>query len=254
MRRCRIARALVLTAALSSSVAVASTAAAQGGSTPAGPRQADVERLVSQLKLGHSRVTVEVHGAIVVLSGTIETLWQKRQLVDAVRKLAGVAQVDSTLELVKAESDAQLAAAVTKAVRGYELLTLYDFIDGAVKNAVVTLTGAVTNPKKHDDLVERIEKIPGVRDFTDHITVLPLSPLDDQTRVTIADRIYSDPMFDHYSATDPPIHVIVDHGRVTLIGIVLSDIERRKAESLARTAPNVFTVTNQIQLASEIRR
>jgi hypothetical protein len=43
------------------------------------------------------------------------------------------------------------------------------------------------------------------------------------------------PFWNYAIQVDPPIHVIVRHGRVTLTGVVISEVERRKAEVMART-------------------
>ena len=66
------------------------------------------------------------------------------------------------------------------------------------------------------------------------LTVLPVSSSDDRIRTVIATQIYRDPLFVNYSRVNPPIHVIVEHGHVTLIGIVGSQVDRQKAEAVAR--------------------
>jgi osmotically-inducible protein OsmY len=52
---------------------------------------------------------------------------------------------------------------------------------------------------------------------------------------------------------NPPIHVVVDNGYVTLSGVVNSEVERRKAETIARSAFSVFSVDNQLGLDREMR-
>jgi len=116
----------------------------------------------------------------------------------------------------------------------------------------VALNGAVTMPIKQDEIIELLEKTPGVRDIKNGLTVLPVSPSDDRIRVVIANQIYRDPLFVNYSRVNPPIHVIVEHGHVTLIGIVTSQIDRQKAEAIAHMVPGVFSVDSQIRLASEV--
>ena len=46
---------------------------------------------------------------------------------------------------------------------------------------------------------------------------------------------------------NPPIHVIVQHGRVTLTGFVISEVERRKAEVIARGVFGVLGVDNKLR-------
>ena len=77
--------------------------------------------------------------------------------------------------------------------------TIYDSVEGRVRNAVVTLiTGAVTNPDKQAEITEMIEKIRGVQDLKNGLT-LPVSPSDDRIRAAIANQIYRDPLFSNYS-------------------------------------------------------
>jgi hyperosmotically inducible periplasmic protein len=215
--------------------------------------KAQIEREIGDLKLGSSRITVAVHDHVVTLDGTAPTLWLKRQVIDRARKTSGIEQVDATIEIARAESDERLAAEVGKRLRNYERYTVYDFVDGRVRDAVVMLVGAVTNPVKQDEIVELIEKTPGVRDLKNGLTVLPVSPSDDQIRTVIANQIYRDPMFVNYSRVNPPIHVIVEHGHVTLVGIVRSQMDRQKAEAVARGISGVFSVNDQIRLESEVQ-
>jgi hyperosmotically inducible protein len=215
--------------------------------------KSEVERKIADLKLRSSRVTVGVHDHIVTLDGNVPTLWLKREIIDRARKTEGIVQVDATIDIARAESDEKLAAEVGKRLRNYARYTVYDFVDGRVRDAVVTLTGAVTMPLKQDEITELLEKTPGVRDIKNGLIVLPVSPSDDRIRTVIANQIYRDPNFVNYSRANPPIHVVVEHGHVTLIGIVTSQIDRQKAEAAARMVPGVFSVKNQILLSSEVQ-
>jgi hyperosmotically inducible protein len=238
---------------LSVPVFVPAVALAQKAPATDAQLKTEIERKIGDLKLRSSRVTVSVHDHVVTLDGTVPTLWLKRDVIDRARKTNGIVQVDATIEIARAESDEQLAAEVGKRLRNYARYTVYDFVDGRVRDAVVTLNGAVTMPIKQDEITELLEKTPGVRDIKNGLTVLPVSPSDDRIRVVIANQIYRDPMFVNYSRVNPPIHVIVEHGHVTLIGIVTSQIDRQKAEAVAHMVPGVFSVNNQIRLASEVQ-
>jgi hyperosmotically inducible protein len=245
-------------------VVIASLAFATGASVRAqsddSQLKAQIERKVSDLKLGRSRVTVMVADHVVTLDGTVPTLWDKMQIIDFARKLDGITEVRSTIDIPKAESDTQLAQEVGKQIRGYSRFTVFDYVDGNVKNGVVTLSGAVTiSPvagivDKVAQLSERIEKIRGVRELDNQIKVLPTSPSDDQIRYTIAAQIYGDPLFRQYSTANPPVHVIVNAGKVQLIGIVALPLERQKAYEIARSVEGVYEVDNKIQTAAELKR
>jgi osmotically-inducible protein OsmY len=71
---------------------------------------------------------------------------------------------------------------------------------------------------------------------------------DDQIRYAAAVRIYNDPLFWNYAIqVNPPIHIVVKHGRVTLSGVVISEVERRKAEQIARSIFGVLSVENKLR-------
>jgi len=51
---------------------------------------------------------------------------------------------------------------------------------------------------------------------------------------------------------NPPIHIVVENGRVTLTGVVRSDVDRVLARSLA-TAFGAFSVTNDLKTDAEVQ-
>jgi osmotically-inducible protein OsmY len=154
------------------------------------------------------------------------------------------------LTIPKAESDLVLAREVSDRIRHYDLYTVYDVVDGFVRNGAVRLAGAVTEPKKAADIFERIAKLRGVQAIDNQIEVLPTSQSDDRLRVRIATAIYSDEAFVNYSRVDPPIRVIVNNGHVTLVGVVRAELERFKAESITRMIPGVLAFENKVQVPS----
>jgi hyperosmotically inducible protein len=81
--------------------------------------------------------------------------------------------------------------------------------------------------------------------------VLPVSIQDDRLRTSLARQIYLDPVFSRYAVhVNPPIHIVVERGRVTLTGAVNSQVERQKAEMIARQTFGVFGVENRLRIDS----
>ena len=210
----------------------------------------DVQQRLKGLDLGPSGLTVEVQDGAVTLSGTVPTLWVKEEAVKRARKASNVQSLVADLTIPKAESDLVLAREVSDRIRQYDLYTVYDVVDGFVRNGAVRLAGAVTEPKKAADLFERIAKVRGVQAIDNQIEVLPASQSDDRLRVRIATAIYSDQVFVNYSRVDPPIRVIVNNGHVTLVGAVRAELERFKAESITRMIPGVLAFDNKVQVPS----
>jgi osmotically-inducible protein OsmY len=210
----------------------------------------DVQQRLKGLDLGPSGLTVDVQDGVVTLSGSVPTLWVKDEAVKRARKASNVQSLVSDLTVPKAENDLALAREVADRIRHYDLYSVYDNIDGSVRNGAVRLAGAVTEPKKATDILERIAKLRGVQAIDNHVEVLPVSQSDDRLRVRIATAIYSDPAFENYSRVDPPIRVIVNNGHVTLVGVVRAELERFKAESLTRMIPGVLAFENKVQVPS----
>ena len=134
----------------------------------------------------------------------------------------------------------------------YPQFTIFDSVNAQVQDGVVTLTGKVTMPYKRDELAKRIARVEGVRQVRNDIAVLPTSMFDDDLRFQIARAIYGHSSFWSYgSMTNPPIHVIVENGRVTLEGVVNNNVERMLARSIA-TSSSAFSVTNNLKTDAEV--
>jgi osmotically-inducible protein OsmY len=150
--------------------------------------------------------------------------------------------------------DIRIADEVTRTVRQYPQFTIFDDVNGRVDAGVVTLDGKVTMPYKKADIERLVSKIDGVRELKSTIQALPVSPYDDQLRSRIARAIYGNPSFWNYAAmARPPIHIIVDHGHVTLTGVVNSEVDRMLARSLA-TGQGELSVKNDLRTDAEMAR
>jgi hyperosmotically inducible protein len=149
--------------------------------------------------------------------------------------------------------DVRLADEIGRSLTGYAQLTIFDDINAQVENGAVVLAGKVTMPFKKNDLEKRIARIDGVRSLRNEISVLPVSTFDDQLRYRVARAIYGNPSFWNYAAmANPPIHIIVERGHVTLAGVVNSNVERMLARSMA-TGLGEFSVTNALKTDAETR-
>ena len=136
----------------------------------------------------------------------------------------------------------------------YPHFTIFDSVDAQIDHGVVTLTGKVTMPYKRDDLEKRVSKLPSVTNVINKISVLPASQFDDDLRLAIARAIYSNGNFQPYAfMANPPIHIIVEHGRVTLAGVVNSDVDRVLARSIASNFL-AFDIKNELKTDAEVKQ
>ena len=151
-------------------------------------------------------------------------------------------------------SEIRLLDEVAKKVNTYAWFTVFDDVNASLDNGVVTLTGKVTMPYKRNEIANRVAKVDGIREVHNKIEVLPVSQMDDDLRYRIARAIYSHPAFWHYATMiDPPIHIIVNRGHVTLTGVVNSEVDRMVARSLASQFL-AFSVKSEIKTTAEARQ
>jgi hyperosmotically inducible protein len=138
-------------------------------------------------------------------------------------------------------------------VHRYSQFSIFDGVEASVTQGHVVLDGWVTMPFKKDDIDRRVRAVAGVNSVDNRIQVLPVSQFDDELRFRIARAIYGNSAFWNYAAmANPPIHIVVNGGRVTLQGVVQSNVERQLARSLA-TGFGSFEVTNELKTDEEVQ-
>jgi hyperosmotically inducible protein len=142
-----------------------------------------------------------------------------------------------------------------KQVLTYPQFSVFDSVHMQFDDqGVVTLAGEVTMPYKKDDIAKRIAKVKGITKVVNNIDVLPVSMFDDDLRFRIARALYGNSNFWNYGAqANPPIHIIVKNGHVTLDGVVNSETDRMLARSIASSF-GAFSVTNDLKTDAEIQQ
>jgi hyperosmotically inducible periplasmic protein len=116
-------------------------------------------------------------------------------------------------------------------------------------DGTVTLLGEVARPVLKSDAENAVKRIEGVERVDNQITVLPTSPMDDQIRRATYRAIYGNDVLSQYAMRAvPPIHIIVNGGHVTLEGVVARAMDKQVAEMQAKSVPNVFSVTDNLQV------
>jgi hyperosmotically inducible protein len=126
---------------------------------------------------------------------------------------------------------------------------VFDNLAYSVNGSVVTLYGQVTNPTLKSDAGNVVKRIEGVTKVDNKIQVLPLSPMDDQLRRAVYRATYGEPSLNRYAMQAvPPIHIIVENGKVTSVGVVDNAADKNLAGIRANTVSGVFSVTNNLQV------
>jgi hyperosmotically inducible protein len=147
----------------------------------------------------------------------------------------------------------QLFRDVQKQVLRYAWFSIFDNVETQVNDGVVILHGKVTMPYKRSDLERRVAKVDGVKQVVNKIDVLPVSQFDDRLRMQLARAIYGNPNFRPFaSMVNPPIHIVVERGRVTLEGVVNNNVDRMIATSIANSFL-AFDVKNELKTTQEAK-
>jgi hyperosmotically inducible protein len=145
---------------------------------------------------------------------------------------------------------------------------VFDFLSFDVDRGTVTLQGFTYRGDLKADAASAVKRVSGVDEVANGIEVLPTSQNDDRIRWATFYRIYTDDFLSRYSpggsvgawwalvdsARFPgmqpygnyPIHIIVKHGRTTLVGVVDNASDKQLAEVRAREVGGVFKVTNEL--------
>lgn len=196
-------------------------------------------------------VHASVRDGVVTLEGFTLTVDARRDAEKAAGKESK--QVESRLVVRPSEpvTDAQLEKRVADAILREPRYGVFDSVGVAVGDGVVVLQGSVRQPWLKDSFDRRVADIEGVREIRNEIRIAPTSNYDDRLRLQLYRLIYGDDMFVRYSNwANPPIRIVVEHGKVTLTGIVNSPVEQTRLGMIAR-GTLAFKVTNAVEVESE---
>jgi len=155
----------------------------------------------------------------------------------------------------RAERESRDLAYLTKEIRK-ELVTLpffsvFDWLEGNVEpDGTVHLRGQVTRPTLKKDAQSRVERVEGVERVINRIEVLPLSPNDDRLRSAVFRALFNSnsPLFRYGQQPIPPIHIIINRGRLTLKGVVANKGDSDIANIKARGVSGLFEVRNELRV------
>ncbi len=144
-----------------------------GGETP--PRDEDIaQRAVQMLDwsvtVPKGAVQVKVQNGWVTLTGKVDWQYQKEEAYRSIRRLAGVAGIMNTIEVMPKASAPDVRAKIMAALKRNAELEA-DAIKVTVKDAKVVLEGKV-NAWYERELAENAAwSAPGVRAVEDHLTL-----------------------------------------------------------------------------------
>jgi len=157
---------------------------------------------------------------------------------------------DAQRDQPTAKSQERIIKEVGHRLRMLPYVGPFDYMAYKVDGFTVTLFGQVVNPVNKSDAEYAVKHIEGVEKVDDQIEVLPPSPMDRGIRRSVYRAIYRYPALERYAlGVQKPIRIIVKGGHVTLEGVVDSEGDKNLAGIRANGVPNVFSVTNNLQVS-----
>jgi osmotically-inducible protein OsmY len=167
------------------------------------------------------------------------------------------------------------AEALQRVLSGLTNYGVFDYIAFSLDRGTVTLVGYAYSSALRGDVERAAKRVEGVDEVANRVEVLPASLNDDRIRRATFVRIYTDGAlsryasggefavwreareFGRYPGLQPfgvyPIHIVVKHGRIALMGAVDSAADRQIAEFRAREITGVFEVSNELAVSGMSR-
>lgn len=165
---------------------------------------------------------------------------------------------------------------VQRALERLPYYGVFDFMAFSVERGTVTLTGYAYHGSLRHAAEVATRRTSGVDEVANRVELLPASQNDDRIRWATFYRIYTDAFLSRYAPGGPDqirrelfdsrrfpgmhqplgmyaIHIVVRNGHTTLFGVVDNEGDRRIAEVRAREVTGVFSVANELEIASKDR-
>lgn len=227
----------------------------------AGPSDADLKtrrelmkKLSDDKKYGN--VNISVDDGVATLFGTVASVADRQDLEKKVKGMHGVSRVNNLVNVMASSgqgSDEQILREAIKRIRTDPYYSIYDDVNLSVQNGVVTLSGEVWQPARKPDYEKRLSGIPGVKQVRNELKVSPTSIMDDRLRYYLTRAVYSHPGLQKYAIQpDPPIHLIINNQRVTITGVVNSEVDKALVNSIVNGF-TTFQVTNNLRVEGRER-
>jgi osmotically-inducible protein OsmY len=189
-------------------------------------------------------VRVDVKGGVVYLTGTVNTLNEKRIADSLVRDIEGVKAVENDLVIVPSRlelDDLSIKESIEQALGNYPEETPTRIGVREVCDGIVYLAGKADSEQEVCEVMEIASRVPGVKEVVVEIDVAPGVPMDD----IMIKNLVMDSLTDRH--TDPfAIEVNVEDANVYLEGEVEDEEAKQSAEELASATTGVKNVINHL--------
>jgi Predicted periplasmic or secreted lipoprotein len=185
----------------------------------------------------------------VMLEGLASTLWDKTQAEKIASKELKTPVINLIAIQSTPKSDRDLVLDITARVRSESSNYLFNLLSVEAHNGNVIFHGKVRDAYLRDVAIESAMQTPGVSSVIDQIQILPTSIGDDRLRAAIFERLTRDiHLYNYFLSSGPSINIIVEGGRVTLVGNVYNNVDKVRAGLIASGTNGVLSVNNQLDV------
>jgi osmotically-inducible protein OsmY len=201
------------------------------------------ETSIQQLELRSDQGKVVLEGQAASLKDKMEAekIAEDELNIDVANNIV-LSDVRKTDEEIALDVIARIKA---KSTRTY----LFNTLSAESQTGRVILRGKVRDAYLSDIAEKAAMEVPGVQSVENRIEILPVSTGDDRLRLALYRRLNRDLSLGRYFlGAQPSINIIVEHGRVTLLGVVDTEVDRARARSLITGITGVLSVDNQLRV------
>ena len=211
--------------------------------------QKDVQDAISyEPLLNAAEIGVTVKDGIVTLTGTVDSYVKKSEAEDAAKNVAGVKAVVENIQIkfnhTSKIDDNEIATEVLNAFKwNWEIPN--DKVQVKVEDGWVTLQGELVWNYQKEAARKCVSRLIGVKGVIDNMKIISAG------RDNIEKMHIEKALVRNWSIDNRDIDVKVSGGRVTLDGTVRSLYQEDEAGRIARNAPGVLTVDNELVIEYE---
>jgi osmotically-inducible protein OsmY len=171
--------------------------------------------------------------------------------------------------MAQERADQEIAGKVRKALARVPYYGVFDFLAYRIERGVVTLQGYAHRPALKREAEEAVRRATSF-DVANDIEVLPASDLDDGIRWDAYRRVYTNDFADRYVSggtreigyalfdmarfpgMEPygnyPVHIVVKHRHVTLIGSVVNQFDKQALAIRVRQIANASGIEDLVMV------
>lgn len=207
-----------------------------------------LDELTFEPSINATNIGVIAKDGVVTLTGTVKSYAEKTAATEAAERVFGVkaVAVEMKVDLTShhERNDADIAKAAVNALK-WHVWVPSDEIKVKVEQGWVTVEGTVDHQFQKRAAEDAVETLTGIRGVNNLITLNDdvVASSDIRTKIESALKRAAE-------LEGKAITVEVDGNNVTLRGTVSSSAERDEAERAAWSAPGVWSVDDQLEIAA----